>query len=343
MSDIILRFVKLNGVRILSDGDTDGVFATGFLLRALMLMNVEEVYSGNVEYPRAREMEKLTATGNILIELHTERGIKYSGQNLLIDHHPEPPRVVLYSDQTPILTRKYNISTSAAGLIHYIFEKSLDAPADLVELVDQVDYKNYQVEDTHKLARAFIISRNIPDEKLRDIFQFTQVQVKDAPLFKNLERLILTSSPIYGLLTLALALGDYDSIYEWIFYESQRFENEIVPTVKKLYSRATRIGNLSYVVYNYGDLKERTAADDVFYILQRESEIAAVIGVTTNGFSVRMASLNPGSNLMKLFLNISDKRIKGGGRENIINLYFPNTFFTLADVINTLCRVSQQA
>lgn len=342
LSDIILRFVKLHGVRILSDGDVDGVFATGFLLRALMLMDVRETYNGNVEYPRARDMEKLTATGNILIELHSERGMKYSGQNLLIDHHPEPPKIVLYNDETPVLTRKYNISTSVAGLVHFIFENKLDVPRNLVELVDQVDYKNFQLEDAHKLARAFILSRNIPNEGLKETFSSTLARLGDAPLFKNLEQLISKSSPIYGLLTAALALGDYDPIYEWIECESQRYEKEIMPTVKKLYSRATRVGDLSYAIYDYGDLKERTASDDVFYILQRESEMAAIIGVTNNGFIARVASLSHGIDLMKAFSTLRDKRIKFGGRENIVNLYFPNTFFTLTDVINTLCKILQQ-
>jgi len=332
MSDIILRFVRTHGVNIISDGDLDGVFATGFILRALIRLDIDVVYDGKVYYPRARELEKMEARGNILIELRSDRGIKYRGQNLLIDHHPEPPRIVLYSEESPILIRKYSVSTSVAGLIHYVFRDNLDVPEELVDVVDQVDYKNYEIEDARRLARAFILSRNMPNDSLRDIFDTTLAQLKDKPLFRNLEQLA-SKSPIYGFLTLAIAMGDWNSIYDWIDREAERYERQIISTAKKLYNRATRSKNLSYIIYNYGNIKERTAVDDVFYALQRESRIAMMIGVTTNGFLIRIASFDPNLNLAKICADLSDRRVKCGGRENVVGLYFPNTFFTLTDVL----------
>ena len=332
MSDIILRFVRTHGVNIISDGDVDGVFATGFLLRALIIMNIKEAYEGKVLFPRARELEKMEANGDILIELRSDRGLRYRGSNLLLDHHPEPPRIVLYREQNPILVRKYSISTSVAGLVHYIFRDTLDVPEDLVDMVDQVDYKNYELEYAHRLARAFIISRNMPSENLREMFSSTLAQVIDAPLFKNLKE-IADKSPIYGFLTMAVSMGDWDTIYDWINQEAQRYEEQIIPTAKKLYSRASRSGEISYVIYNYGDLRERTAIDDVFYALQKESTVAMMIGVTRNGFLVRIASFDPKLNLTRICGFITDKRAKCGGRENVVGLYFPNTFFTLTDVL----------
>lgn len=338
MSDVVLRFVKTHGANIISDGDIDGVFATGLLLRALIKERVNAVYHGNVLYPRARELERMEADGNILIEIHPQKGIKYRGTNLLIDHHPEPPYIALYNDTNPILVRKYQLSTSVAGLIYHIFKDKIDAPEELVHIVDQVDYRNYELEEAHKLARAFLISRNLPENSLKEIFNSTLVRLEDTPLFKNLEQMI-NKSPIYGLLTLAITIGDWDTIYEWIEKESKRYEKEIIPVAKRMYSHATVDKEVSYIVYNYGNLKERTAVEDVFYTLQKESHIAMMIGVTKNGYLVRIASFDPKLNLISICTSISDKRIQCGGRENVIGLYFPNRFFTLTDVL----RITQQA
>lgn len=336
MSDILIRFVKTRNINIISDGDLDGVFATGLLLRGIKLSGVP-IDDSSIFFPRARERKGLEVANSILVELRPDRGLIYKGYNILIDHHPEPPMIAMYKDSRPILKRKYNLDSSVAGLVHYVFEDVLDVPPELVVAVDAVDYKRYDVLLARDMARAFLISRNIPNRNLRNVFANTiSMCDRSSRLYKLLCDLMAQNS-IYGYLVLAIVEGLWDNIYDWLREESIRYENRIYGTVKKLYNRKSGDSKISWVIYNYGDIKERTAIDDVLYDLQKESEIAFIVGITGNGFLVRVTTFNSDIDLNSICWNLpSGRDIDCGGRRNVIGLYFPNRNFSLRGVIEII-------
>ena len=339
MSDIITRFVRNRGFRLICDGDLDSLFASGMLIKALIELEEKHILDGSIRFPRARELKKISASDSILIELGPERGITFKGSNLLIDHHPDPPRVVLYEGTTPTLTRKYSISTSVAGLILHIFGDKINAPEDLIFAIDEADYRNYATQLAYDVARAFIISRNVPNEEIFDeVFSGLTEKVKyEGKLIDILLELVRTS-PIYGYIPLAIMTDSWDSIDSWVRTEAERYKKVALPKAKRLYNRATRRETMAFIIYDYGDPIERTALLDAIYTLAVEFEVAFAIGVTRSGFTVRIETYNPEINLKKLCQKIRMKNVECGGRSDILFLYFPADTYTLGGIIQLITK-----
>ena len=104
MADIVIRFVRTNGFRALSDGDLDGVFASGLLARGLIRRGIMEVWDGEILFPRASRMRGLEISGRILVDLGPERGLVLRGRNLLVGHREDRLEVAILDGAYPILS-----------------------------------------------------------------------------------------------------------------------------------------------------------------------------------------------------------------------------------------------
>lgn len=334
MSDIVKRFIRMHGFNLVSDGDLDAVFATGLLINALLKCGYSSILDGSVDFPRIREIKGKKVSGKILMELSREKGPIYVGENLLIDHHPDPPRVVLYRDDKVLLIRKFALNVSVAGLVGYIFSDVLDVPSELIDAVDSADYKNYILEQSKNIMRAFLISRNIPDKEIAEalLSRLNVEKYEDKPVINYfLEQ--ARNNFVYGFIPLAIMGDNWSVIEEWIALESNRYEELIAPVAKRLYEKSKRRGGVSYVVYNYGDLRERTAVDEVLYTIQTESEIGVTIGVTTRGFLVRAASFRRDILLRKICRYMRLPYIDCSGTDEFVNMYFPKQHYDLGGVL----------
>ena len=334
MSDIVKRFIRMHGFNLVSDGDLDAVFATGLLINAMLKCGYNSILDGSVYFPRIREIKGKKVTGKILMELRMEKGLIYKGENLLIDHHPDPPRIVLYRDDKVLLVRKFGLNVSVAGLISYIFSDVLDVPPELIDAVDGADYKNYILEQSKKISRAFLISRNIPDKEIIDtlLSRLDMGEYAGKPIVNYfLEQ--AKNSFVYGFIPMAIIKERWDVLEEWIALESSRYEELIAPVVKRLYDKCKRRGEIAYVIYDYGDLKERTAVDEILYTIQTENEIGVIIGVTSRGFLVRAASFRQDVLLREICRYVRLPYIDCYGTGEFVNLYFPNQYYDLSGVL----------
>ncbi len=340
VSDIILRFIKTNQFQVVSDGDLDAVFATGLLIRALLALGRSDILNGSLYFPRAREIRGQTISNKILIELGPNRGVILRGNNLLIDHHPDDPRLVLYNDDRVVLTRKYQINVSVAGLINYIFGEKLAAPSDLIRAVDEADFKNYIIDQAKNITRAFLISRNMPDEAIKNQL-LEKLHVDNMPAGNIIDFLTeqLQSNFIYGFLPLAIILDNWDAIYNWIELEVQRYEKEVSPVVRKLYNRSKIRNKIAYIIYDYGNLKKRTGIEEAIYALETENTVAFSVGITTRGFLVRVTTLDPSLNLNKLCRFFKRFGIDCSGSEKYVFLYFPHKKFDLKSILGLLLNI----
>ncbi len=87
---VLDRFVRQTGeLRIVSDGDMDGIFATGLLLRYADAVGVP----ATAEFPPPAKLDGLQVHDALVIELPTTKGVRYVGDVLLIDHHNNAPHV----------------------------------------------------------------------------------------------------------------------------------------------------------------------------------------------------------------------------------------------------------
>ncbi|HDJ89863.1 MAG TPA: hypothetical protein ENG40_04140, partial [Thermoprotei archaeon] len=102
---LLINFSKQNNIRIFSDGDIDGVFGTGLLLLGLYRSNVE-IPLRNIRFPHPLSFRKLKIYNSILIELPITKGLKYFGENVLIDHHKDFSEVTLYRDFEKVIQVK---------------------------------------------------------------------------------------------------------------------------------------------------------------------------------------------------------------------------------------------
>lgn len=337
MSDIISRFVKLHGLNIVSDGDLDAVFATGILLGALIKSGIVKPTECDIYFPRARELRNMEVSRSILVELNPERKLTYVDENILLDHHPDPPRIAVYRGSSISFVRKYNMPFSVAGLVGHIFRSLFDVPRDILEAVDEADYRNYAIELAHKINRAFLISRNIPDEKLYSEItdKITSTIGSSEGIIEKLKEFSRKLS-IYGLLPIMIMKECWDLIYYWIEKESQRYVNVVFPIAKKLYNRSAKRRNTAFVIYNYGDTLERTAVGDVLYLLETENIFAFSIGITKRGFIVWIHTRRPDINLFDVFVNSRKLAEDSGGREDALSLYFSSRKSDMSSLIRII-------
>ena len=84
----LLDFVERHGVKVISDGDWDGILASAILVKWLKEKGFKCDFD-SVEFPKPRDLVEMKIGGAILIELPPSRGYTVVEESLLFDHHTE--------------------------------------------------------------------------------------------------------------------------------------------------------------------------------------------------------------------------------------------------------------
>ncbi|RLG53668.1 MAG: hypothetical protein DRN99_06365 [Thermoproteota archaeon] len=145
---------ELSSGKVVSDGDLDGILASGLLSRAL---NVD------VEFPSPGELRGLRVEGCILVELPPSKGLEYRGRNILLDHHEYSGVVVFEGSEAAVEYRAE--AGCVADIAVEVFELELPAEGlevlEAVRRIDQGRYESWLDRALHRAYRLEIASKEM--------------------------------------------------------------------------------------------------------------------------------------------------------------------------------------
>ena len=251
---LLINFAKKHGIKIISDGDLDGIFATALLLIAFKqngfkIENIKDV----VHFPHPRILKGLKVSESILIELPQSKGLIYVGNNLLLDHHPEPPRVEIYSNEK--LVERYIVkdARSAASLVYKIFEDLMKLPESALKIlnaVDEADNLQYTCEFSKLLHAAYHL--HVTEEKMR-----------------------------FMLVEMAFS-GKWDKIVDWAKKEGEKYMKLVPKKARELVSRAEELApSVVLFTYDSNDQIEKAAITEAMRLLEEKYDIVISLGAVS--------------------------------------------------------------
>jgi len=304
LSTIIRDFVRRHGLHVVSDGDLDGIFASGLLLRVL---GFEGDLEGVVEFPHPLSLSGLRVSSSILIELPLSKGLVYCGENILIDHHPEPPRVELYRDENCVESVVVGGAESVASVVYMIFRDVLelsDTALKILRAIDNIDQGRHPDKLSVDLHNAFSLNKR--DDGMR------------------------------YMLVRAILEDRWGSIIRWAEAESRRFEEQVPIKIEELIGRAQRLtGNVVYFTYDFDDNVEAAAMTNAMISLEDKYDIVIAIATKNNKpISARIATKKD-IDLLPVFEKLREQGINAGGRKNVGGAQFGD-IATLDETIRIL-------
>jgi len=282
--DLILNFARENGINIVSDGDLDGIFASGLLLRGLNLCGLEAGLDA-VSFPHPRSLLGMRVEGSFLIELPPSKGLNYSGSNLLVDHHGGVSGILLYREEKVETYLKID-GKSVAEIVVKALRLELSSEAllliDAVGKIDQAVYDSKLVEDLHKAYRLEISSPGM------------RVKV---------------SGWVYN--------GSWRKIMEWASKAGEKW-SLVEEKEKRLYEgRISLCDGIVYFTYDGFDPLEQAAMRGAMFRLEDEYKVVVAVRIE-NGRPVSASIGTKGSvDLQPLFSKLESIGLSAGGRTNI--------------------------
>ncbi len=288
-NDLIARFVVQYGLRVISDGDLDGIFACGILLRGLNRKNIKAV-----SFPHPSKLHGLKVKNSILIEMPLTRGVLYLGSNILIDHHPEPPRVELFEGST--LKERIVIENvkSVASLVYSIYRDSLELPRiaeKILSAVDNVDNGVYVNDIDRDIHYAYLINKT--NENMR-----------------------------YQLLEMIINNKWFD-ILDWIRSESKKYKEYVPKKVDELVDRAIEIyPGVALFCYDIDDKIESAAMGNAMFKLEEKYKIVIGLGTKNNKPEKARIATKKNMNLKPLYSFFISLGFSSGGRKNVGGVQF---------------------
>ncbi len=279
-----MNFARENGINIVSDGDLDGIFASGLLLRGLNLYGLGAGLDA-VSFPHPRSLLGMRVESSFLIELPPSKGLEYSGRNLLIDHHGGVSGVLLY--------RGGNVETylkveggSVAEIVVKALRLELSSEAllliDAVGKIDHAVYDSKLAEDLHKAYRLEVSS---PD-----------MRVKVAGWVYN---------------------GDWMKIIEWASRAGEKW-SLVEEWERRLYkNRISLCNSIVYFTYDGFDPLEQAAMRGAMFRLEDEYKLVVAVRIEEGKPVSASIGTKAGVNLQPLFSKLVSKGLNAGGRENI--------------------------
>jgi len=283
---------------IISDGDLDGIFATGFLVHYLKKLGVDIEY----HYPSPSKLRGLVVSRNILIELPLTKGLVYRGDNILIDHHNGPARVELFNGDKPVKSFYFGEVSSVAELVSRAL--SIDVDIELLDAVNQIDSGRHETQLAEMLHKAYLLN--------------------------------ISSSEMRGILTRLVIDEKWSEIKEWAKREYVRWSELVEPRIDELIRSAkTLIPGVVYFIYREESDIDKAARTFALMKLEDIYDIAISIGVDkdNNALKARIATKKP-IDLTTVFEQLRGMGHNAGGRANVGGVQFNNR--TLDEAITDL-------
>jgi len=292
---LLIKFSSRNNVKIFSDGDIDGVFGTGLLLLGLNINDIE-IPLKNIRFPHPLSFRKLKINNSILIELPITKGLKYVGENILVDHHKDFSEVTLYKDYEKVVQVKMDLTPSICRTIFNIFKNEFKIlPQSILNIIKSID----------NIDQGILLNRL--DKK---VFYAFQLHVQ-----RNIDRKIIVKWIVN---------------YEWDkinnFIEGEREKYELIEKIvkDKINSSQKMFKDIVYFTYNPKKILERVAMREAMFRLEEKYKIVISIGLKNNmAFKASIGTRNPEIDLNKIYDDLRNiDGITAGGRRNIGGVQF---------------------
>lgn len=310
--DVLLKFVDHGVKQILSDGDLDGIVATGLLRRFLLSQGVDI----QAVFPHPSELDTLTATNAILVELPPTKGILYCGQNVLIDHHDEFSGVFLLHGERVV--DGFSIDPTghcASTIVNYmtgLYIEMSDLGLRILDAITEIDSGRCESSLSECLHKAYRL--NVQDAEIR-----------------------------YDVCGWVSSL-EWHRIAEWADTACERWAG-VEDTVQLLMERARNLTGLCvYFTYMAGNSKQIVAMREAMLRLEKVHDIVlAMAECDEDGEPViahaSIGTMQDGIDLRPLFREIRKKvGVTAGGRKNVGGIQF-SPRLKLMDVISLIKKI----
>lgn len=312
----ILRDFLAQGVdSVFSDGDLDGLVASGLLLRYLKMSKIK----ANLTFPVPEDLKGLVVRNAILIEMSPTKGLEYRERNLLIDHHGESGEISEYYFENSVRTHRIDIQkctaariiAAATGLVNELTPDGFV----VMDALEQIEFGEYVTKLAKNLHRAF--------------------------------RLNISDSAMRRRITRWVSLFKWDLLSTWAEQEAEKWA-VIEASVRRLVERAVPLTEFCwYFTYSARNRNERAAMREAMIELESQRDIVIAIEVGEDNGSAVATRASIGSkrehvNLIPLFDEIRGKNgIVAGGRRKIGGVQFAGNS-SLKDSIGLLRNVMNQ-
>ena len=298
---LLENFARRYRGAIASDGDLDGIFATGLLVRYLRGIGIDVRYY----YPSPRELRGLTVDGYILVELPLTRGLIYRGENILIDHHNGPARIELFRDSEVVKSFSLGEAKSVADLVVRVLD--IDIDAELLDAVNQIDMGEYRTPLAEMIHKAYLLN--------------------------------ISSSEMRIMLTELVAGCRWNEIKEWAKKEHTKWNDLVEPRINYFVKKAqVLVPRVVFFIYREDNDIDKAARTPALMRLEDMYDIVISIGVDENNNAVaaRIATKKP-IDLTKVFEQLRKMGHNAGGRANVGGVQFKDR--TLGEAIADFRRV----
>ncbi|MEQ9714986.1 MAG: DHH family phosphoesterase [Candidatus Asgardarchaeia archaeon] len=297
---VLRAFIKDKIVKIISDGDLDGIFATGFLVMYLRSSGLEVEYF----YPEPEKIRGLVVQDSILVELPLTKGLTYKGKNLLFDHHNGPARVELFNESNVVKRIVFPDCRSVAQLVREALGIGVDN--ELLEAVNDIDSGVYRTKIAKDLHKAYLL--NISSKEMREF------------------------------LTEAVANEEWSKISKWASEESKKWkyvEDKVSDIIKNVNIIIPRVAVFTY--YEQNDI-ERAARTEAMLKLEDQYDIVVSIGLNDKhqAISARIATKRD-IDLSGVYQQLRGLGYTAGGRKNVGGVQFNNE--NLDNILKVLKKI----
>ena len=273
---------------VYSDGDLDGIFATGLLLKALNGLGLSLGFN-SVFFPHPRLLKDLSVDDSILIELPPSKGLKYNGVNILFDHHGGYSGVISYKGCEVSDVAEVSGESVAEIVVKFFGLELGEDGFRMLDAVNRVDSGRYGSELSENLHKAFRLE--IASEEMR----------------YRLSKLVYSSK--------------WNEIQSWAFSSAKKWD--MVEVVEdKLVSSAITIGDAAVFVYDgFNDLELAAMRGAMFKLEEKYPIVFAVRVENGKAVSASIASMK-GVDLTHIYSRFIELGFTAGGRKMVGGVQF---------------------
>ncbi len=294
-SSILKNFIDKYGVRIVSDGDWDGILASAIILRWLRKQGYK-ISTEMINFPHPASIPYLKLKHCIIIEITPTRGYKVEDECILIDHHNFKGVFRLKRDKIePIIELKEEVP-SVATLVSKLLTEGKEFE-DLLKYIELVDLgRTFEHDKATKLHKAYLI--RIEDSKFRYKLLKMLIDLRLKELWEEIEK----------------NANAYDVLSE-IF-------------IPQIFNRVKGFANNegAFTWYSSDNLMERIYFREVMLRLEERYKLVVVAAIKKSEIDrLHIGSRNGQvkvNRYIEILLETLRSRILGGGREVVGGIQF---------------------
>lgn len=286
VTSLLRDFAKRHGVKIVSDGDLDGIFATGLLVRYFRGLGFDVEYS----YPKPDALPNLKVSGCILVELPLTKGLVYVDENVLVDHHEGPARIELLRNSK--IVRRFTFDHCRSVVEVVCNGLGICVRKDLLDAINDTERGVYSSQLAEFLHKAYLLN-----------------------IFSSEMRIKLTE---------LVSKSMWEQIVDWAKNEYGKWENLVEPRVKYFVDNVeVLIPSVVYFTYREEDAIDKAARSKAMFLLEDKYDIVISIGLdkNSNAISARIATKRP-IDLTPVFEELRKMGYLAGGRKNVGGVRF---------------------